>query len=179
MTTDVCGADRPAAYLHPEEESFGSSFELQHKDPSGGALVHPFELTVIREDDQVLNQDMKRVNIKKSNTDQPVLHADGVTYIIHVPGRPILPAEVDEGVVGLLDIDLTFALVRGHRAAFHGHLTGPKLHQVLAGGAAGPRHHAGEQSSGGHDVKDKLLQGQRGGRPQPVTHRNTLLISSL
>lgn len=48
-----------AAYLHPEEEPFGTSFELQHKDPSGGALVHPFELTVIREDDQILNQDMK------------------------------------------------------------------------------------------------------------------------
>lgn len=60
MNTEVCGADRPAAYLHPEEESFGTSFELQHIDPSGGALVHPFELTVIRKDDQILNQDMKR-----------------------------------------------------------------------------------------------------------------------
>lgn len=95
------------------------------------------------------------------------------SYIIHVPGRPILPAEVDERVVGLLDVDLTFALVGGHRAALHGHLTGTKLHQVFAGGAAGPRHHAGEQSSGGHDEEERLLQGgQRGGRPQTVINRH-------
>jgi len=94
---------------------------------------------------------------------EPLFHADSVAYIIHVPGRPILPAEVDEGVVGLLDVHLTFALVRGHRAAFHGHFTCPKLHQVLAGGAAGPRRHAGEQSSRRHDEEDRLLQGgQRG-----------------
>lgn len=100
----------------------------------------------------------------KLDPEKPVLHAVSVTYVIHIPGRPILPAEVDEGVVGLLDVDLTFTLVGGHRAALHGHLTGPKLHQVLAGGAAGPRHHAGKQSSRGHDEEDALLQGQRGGR---------------
>ena len=47
------------AYLHPEEESFGAGFKLQHINSSAGALVHPFELTVIREDDQVLNEDVK------------------------------------------------------------------------------------------------------------------------
>lgn len=77
-----------------------------------------------------------------------------LTYIIHVPGGPVFPAEVDEGVVGLLDVHLTFAFVRGHRAALHGHLTGPELHQVLAGGATGAGHHAGEQSSRGHDEED-------------------------
>ena len=110
---------------------------------------------------------------EKSKLD-PLSHVNCVTYIIHVPGRPILPAEEDERVVGLLDVDLTFALVRGHRAALHGHLTGTELHQVLAGGAAGPRHHAGEQSSGGHDEEERLLQGgQRGGRPQTVIYRYT------
>ena len=84
-----------------------------------------------------------------------MLHVDSVTYIINVPGGPILPAEVDEGVVGLLDVDLTFTLVGGHRAALHGHLTGTKLHQILAGGAAGPRHHAGEQCSRGHDEDEE------------------------
>lgn len=39
------------SYLHPEEESFGASFKLQHINSSSGALVDPFELTVIWEDD--------------------------------------------------------------------------------------------------------------------------------
>lgn len=90
-------------------------------------------------------------------------------YIVHVPSGPILPAEVDEGVVRLLDVDLTFALIGGHRAALHGHLTCPELHQVLAGGATGPRHQAGEQSSRGHDEKGRVLQGRTGGRSQ--THK--------
>lgn len=76
-----------------------------------------------------------------------------VPYVVHVPSGPVLPAEVDEGVIGLLDVHLTFTLVRGHRAALHGHLPGPELHQVLAGGAAGAGHHAGEQSSGGHGAE--------------------------
>lgn len=53
-------AGRCASYLNPEEESFGAGFELQHIDPSGGALAHSFELTVIGKDDQILNQNMKR-----------------------------------------------------------------------------------------------------------------------
>ena len=60
MKAQVCGANRPAAYLHPEEESFGAGFELQHINSSSGALVHPFELAVIGEDDQVLNQGDKK-----------------------------------------------------------------------------------------------------------------------
>lgn len=84
-----------------------------------------------------------------------------LTHIIHIPGGAVLPAEVDEGVVRLLDVHLTFAFVRGHRAAFHGHLAGPKLHQVLAGGATGARHHAGEQSSGGHDEEDEWTGGHK------------------
>lgn len=85
------------------------------------------------------------------------------THIVHVPGGAILPAEVDEGVVRLLDVHLTFAFVWGHRAAFHGHLAGAKLHQVLAGGAAGARHHAGEQSSRGHDEEDEWTGEGRAG----------------
>lgn len=50
------------SYLHPEEQSLGSSFELQHIDPSGGALVHPLELTVIWEYYQVLEQDRCKIN---------------------------------------------------------------------------------------------------------------------
>ena len=44
-----------ATYLNPEEQSLGSSFELQHIHPSCSALAHPLELTVIREDDEVLH----------------------------------------------------------------------------------------------------------------------------
>lgn len=47
-------------YLHPEEKSFGASLELQHINSSGGALVHPLELAVIREDDQVLSENNKK-----------------------------------------------------------------------------------------------------------------------
>lgn len=87
----------------------------------------------------------------------------GVTYVVHVPGCPILPAEVDERVVRLLDVHLTFAFVRGHGAALHGHLTRPELHQVLDGGAARPRDQAGEQSSRGHDAGDGDTDGGGGG----------------
>lgn len=65
---------------------------------------------------------------------------------------------MDERVVGLLDIHLTFAFVWGHRASLHSHLASTKLHQVLTGGAARPRHHAGEQSSRRHN--EELLEDQ-------------------
>lgn len=68
-----------AAYLHPEEESFGASFKLQHINSSSGALVHPFELTVVREDDQVLIQSMRGVSIKKSNTGQASINMQTVS----------------------------------------------------------------------------------------------------
>lgn len=55
-------------YLHPEKEPFGASFKLQHIDPSSGALVHPLELTVIREDDQVLNEDIGKMLTWKKQT---------------------------------------------------------------------------------------------------------------
>lgn len=82
-----------------------------------------------------------------------------MTHVVHVAGGSVLPAEVDEGIVGLLDVHLTFAFVGGHRAALHGHLACTELHQVLAGGAPGARHHAGEQSSRGHDGEDEWLTG--------------------
>lgn len=45
-----------SSHLHPEEQSLGASLKLQHIDTSCGALRHPLEFTVIREDDQVLEQ---------------------------------------------------------------------------------------------------------------------------
>lgn len=67
---------------------------------------------------------------------------------------------MDERVVGLLDVHLTFAFVRGHRASLHGHLASTELHQVLAGGAAGPGHHAGEEGSRRHN--EELVDRQVG-----------------
>lgn len=52
------------SHLHPEEQSLGASFKLQHVDTSGGALVNPLEFTVIREDDQILEQG--RHNVRHS-----------------------------------------------------------------------------------------------------------------
>jgi len=72
------------------------------------------------------------------------------THVVYVPSGAVLPAEVDEGVVRLLDVHLALALVRGHRAALQGHLARAELHQVLAGGSPGARHQAGEESSGRH-----------------------------
>lgn len=53
-------------YLHPEEESFGSCFKLQHINSSGCALIHPFELAVVGKDDQILNEG-KDIYIFKNN----------------------------------------------------------------------------------------------------------------
>lgn len=58
---------------------------------------------------------------------------------------------MDERVVRLLDVHLTFAFVWGHCASLHGHFASAELHQVLTGGAARPRHHAGEESSRRHN----------------------------
>lgn len=44
-------------YLHPEEESFGARFKLQHINSSGRALIHPFELTVVGKNDKILNEE--------------------------------------------------------------------------------------------------------------------------
>ena len=41
-------------YLHPEKETLGASFELEHVHTSCGTLRNPFELTVIRENYEVL-----------------------------------------------------------------------------------------------------------------------------
>lgn len=71
-------------------------------------------------------------------------------HILHSSRGPVLPAEVDERVVCLLDVDGAFALVGGHCAALQGHLTGPELNQIFTGRAAGARDQAGEQSSRRH-----------------------------
>lgn len=85
------------------------------------------------------------------------------TYIVHIPGGAILPAEMDERVVRLLDVHLTFAFVWGHCASLHGHLASAELHQVLTGGAARARHHAGEESSRRHN--EDLLGDQTQSNP--------------
>ena len=43
-------------YLHPKEEPFGPCLELEHVDPPAGALRHALELTVVGEDDQILQR---------------------------------------------------------------------------------------------------------------------------
>lgn len=146
---------RIGAHLHPEKESFGSSFKLQHIHSARCALIHPFELAVIGEDNQVLERVTgfdKKARFRSLNQTLTGL----LTHVVHVPSRPILPTEVDERVIGLLDVDLSFPLVGSYRAALHRHLTCPKLHQVLAGGATRPGHHAGEQSSRCHDDVQRL-----------------------
>lgn len=49
------GSTRRATDLKPEEEPLGAGLELQHVHPPRGALVHPLELAVIGEDDEVLH----------------------------------------------------------------------------------------------------------------------------
>lgn len=64
------------------------------------------------------------------------------THILHVARSPVLPAEVNEGIIGLLDVNKAFSLVWSYSAAFQGHLPCPKFHQVFAGGATGAWHQA-------------------------------------
>lgn len=54
-------------------------------------------------------------------------------HILHASRGPVLPAEVDERVVCLLDVCRAFALVRGHCAALQGHFPGSELNQVFTG----------------------------------------------
>lgn len=82
---------KPPTYLHPEEEPFGACLELEHIDPPAGALRHTLELTVIREDDQI---------------------------IFHVPRRPVFPAEVNEGIIRLLNIHQSFPFIWGDGSSF-------------------------------------------------------------
>ncbi len=46
-------------HLHPKEQPFRSGLELQHIHASCSALVHPLELTVIREYYQILKHKIK------------------------------------------------------------------------------------------------------------------------
>lgn len=52
-------------YLHPEEESFGARFKFQHINSSCRALIHPFELTVVGKNDQILNEGELTFKIKQ------------------------------------------------------------------------------------------------------------------
>lgn len=138
-----------STHLHPEEQPFRAGLELQHIHSSCSALIDPLELTVIREYDQILKHKIKPL-ISLWNTIARPLTVISPPHILHIPRGPVLPAEVDERVVGLLDVDGALALVRGHSAALQGHLPSPELNQIFTGGAAGAGHQTGEQSSRRH-----------------------------
>lgn len=70
-----------------------------------------------------------------------------VTHIINIPRCPVLPAEVYQGVVRLLDVHCTLAFVRCHYVSLQGHFTSSKLHQVLAGASPGATHKAWKESA--------------------------------
>lgn len=76
---------KPPTYLHPEEEPFGACLELEHVDPPAGALRHTLELTVIREDDQILQKRKVRVSIPETRITEsqnlPGKHAGSCIYV--------------------------------------------------------------------------------------------------
>lgn len=118
-------------YLHPKEQPFRASLELQHIDASCSALIDPLELTVIREYDQILKYKIKTLISILNITDCPI--TVNSSHILHISRGPVLPAEVDERVVCLLDVDGALAFVRGHSAVLQGHFTSPKLNQIFTG----------------------------------------------
>lgn len=59
---------KPSTYLHPKEEPFGARLELEHVDPPAGALRHTLELTVVREDDQVLPRATEEERVRFTET---------------------------------------------------------------------------------------------------------------
>lgn len=71
-------------------------------------------------------------------------------YVIDVPCGSVLPAEVDQGVVGLLDVHQALAFVRCDRVPLQAHFTSPKLHQVLAGASPRAADQARKQSARRH-----------------------------
>lgn len=82
---------KPPTYLHPEEEPFGACLELEHIDPPAGALRHTLELTVIREDDQILQERKVRVSIPETRTTEahnlPGKHAGACICVWGGEGR--------------------------------------------------------------------------------------------
>lgn len=78
------------------------------------------------------------------------LKVSEVTHIINIPRRPVLPAEVNQGVVRLLDVHHALAFVRRHHVSLQGHFTGTKLHQVFAGASSGAAHQAWKESAWRH-----------------------------
>lgn len=113
--------------------------------------------------------------------------SSAVPYIIHVPGGPVLPAEVDERVVRLLDVHRPLAFVWRHHIALQGHFAGTELHQVFAGASSGAAHHAWEESAGRHhEVSVRLLKNWTTMRTNPTGmliritfNRITLLVCTV
>lgn len=70
-----------------------------------------------------------------------------VTHVINISRGPVLPAEVNQGVIRLLDVHCALALVWSDHVPLQGHFTGTKLHQVLAGASPGATHQAWEESA--------------------------------
>lgn len=73
-----------------------------------------------------------------------------LTHIINIPSHPVLPAEVNQGVVRLLDVHRAFAFIWCHYISFQGHFTGTKFHQVFAGAAPGAANQAWKESTWRH-----------------------------
>lgn len=89
--------------LHPEEQASRRRLELQQIHAPRLALLDLLELAVVREDDQV---------------------------VLDFVCGAILPAEVDEAVLGLVDVQQPLAGVRVDHLADHGHSAGAELDQV-------------------------------------------------
>ena len=94
------------ALLHPEEELLAGALEAHHVDATGGALRDALGLDVLRKDHEV---------------------------VLDETARAILPAEVHERVVRLVDVDEALALVRLHHLVLaQRHLTRLELDKMLA-----------------------------------------------
>lgn len=155
MSNIRCQKALSLAYLQPKEESFGASFKLKHKNTARGALIDPLELTVIRKNDQVLVKGTMKIllflrSALQRNLEFSMLFIWACTNILHIPCGSVLPAEVDERIVCLLNVHKSFALIRGHGAALQGHFSSTELYQVFAWWAPGSGHQAREQSSRRH-----------------------------
>lgn len=54
-----------------------------------------------------------------------------VTHIVNVTSCPVLPAEVNQGVVRLLDVHHALAFVWCHYISLQGHFTSTKLYEIF------------------------------------------------
>lgn len=100
-------------YLHPEEESPGGSVELEHVDPSRGALRDSGIFAIARKEDVV---------------------------VLDVSGVAISPAEVQQRVVSLEEIEQASSSVGRHQSVSQREAPRAELHQVFGGPAPAAPH---------------------------------------